>query len=174
VGEACDPEAHDDWCEAGLACPDATSVCTDRAAALTTACDGTIPALTPGTSTLGWTSDTVGNYGLTEGSCYMYVGWEILELEPEALYTLEVTAASSVTITTCGSCISTDLPGTPSEAWLNIYVRTDCDDPATEVACSEPNGGPMVTADLDPGTYYVFVDSLEVMPFEILATVDPL
>ncbi|HUU01984.1 MAG TPA: clostripain-related cysteine peptidase [Myxococcota bacterium] len=42
-----------------------------------------------------------------------------------------------------------------------IYLRTDCTDSASEMACDDDGGpgtGSMIESDLTPGTYYLFID----------------
>jgi hypothetical protein len=56
---------------------------------------------------------------------------------------------------------TTDLPGTTMDTVL--YLRTDCQMPATEITCNDDFGPPgvvasRITAILDPGTYYLVVD----------------
>ena len=73
----------------------------------------------------------------------------------EAAYQVSFTEPSVLVATT-------DLPGTTMDTVL--YLRTDCLDPATELACNNNTGEPGVTtsrivATLDPGTYYLVVDA---------------
>ncbi len=73
---------------------------------------------------------------------------------PEAVYTLEVTTPTTVEITA------------DSTFGVAVAIRAACDDPLSEVACGRstaPMPGTMsaiVRASLDPGTYFVIVDTL--------------
>jgi hypothetical protein len=68
---------------------------------------------------------------------------------PEKLYRLRITRRSRVRL------------AVSSEYDAAIHVRSDCADPASEVACNddhEDNRHALVEQELDPGTYTVFVD----------------
>ena len=64
------------------------------------------------------------------------------------------------------------------DGWL-LYLRTDCADPSSEIACETGTGSPaMIEETLPPGRYYLFIDhpvlatritlvSLEFGPFEM-------
>jgi hypothetical protein len=61
-----------------------------------------------------------------------------------------------------------------------LYLRSNCTDAATEIACNDDHRDvrhSMVTATLDPGTYFVFVDGYgegEQGPYSVRAQVEPL
>ena len=83
---------------------------------------------------------------------------------PEAIYRLQVLGGGPVCLTTEGSDFDTVL-----------YVRTDCADAATEVACNDDNGmGLRSTVELDAEagvTYFVFVDGYSLGQGEYILTV---
>ena len=69
---------------------------------------------------------------------------------PDLIYRLQIRRRSTVRITS------------EQQDWDGaIYVRGDCTDISTEVACNDDAGDnrhSMLETELDPGTYYVFVD----------------
>lgn len=69
---------------------------------------------------------------------------------PDLIYRLQIRRRSTVRITS------------EQQDWDGaIYVRGDCTDIATEVACNDDAGDnrhSMLETELEPGTYYVFVD----------------
>lgn len=69
---------------------------------------------------------------------------------PDQIYRLQIRRRSTVRITS----EQTDWDGT-------IYVRSDCTDATTELACNDDAGDnrhSMLETELEPGTYYVFMD----------------
>lgn len=69
---------------------------------------------------------------------------------PDQIYRLQIRRRSTVRITS----EQTDYDGA-------IYVRSDCTDQTSELACNDDAGDnrhSMLETELDPGTYYVFMD----------------
>jgi hypothetical protein len=149
-GAACDPLGRESICSLDTqSCPDSTSTCTDTATLATAACGATLTAITPGTAIFDETPHRLDGY--FEGSC----GGGGSEL----IYTLELTAASDVLLTTA-------VPGTPGLTDNVIYVRTACADDTTELGCNDAvdvSGGDyraeLELPGLAAGTYYVFLDT---------------
>lgn len=92
-----------------------------------------------------WSGTTVGAFDDGRGGCGGSGGPEVayeLVLAEEASVVAEITVASWDTV---------------------LYLRTDCDDPATELACNDDYSGLRSRIDagrLPAGTYYLFVDGL--------------
>ena len=89
------------------------------------------------------TGTTVGAGSSYEASC-------VTSTSSEVVYSFTLTETSSVTFSTGGSTFDTVL-----------YLRSDCDDSADEIACDDDGDGGLqsyIETVLDPGTYSVFVD----------------
>jgi len=150
IGEECDDNntGAGDGCdascdiEAGWVCDDADpSACTD---VLGPICTGAA-ALTSGTPVTG---DTGTGDSATRGSC--------AGNGPELAYTITLAAAGDITATTA-------LAGSGSLDTV-LYLRSDCRDAETEVACDDDIGGGVLQSEitatgLAAGTYYLFVDT---------------
>lgn len=92
-----------------------------------------------------WSGTTVGTFDDGRGSCGGSGGPDLayeLVLAEEAAVVAEITAATWDTV---------------------LYLRSDCGDPATELACNDDYSGLRSRIDagrLAAGTYYLFVDGL--------------
>lgn len=116
------------------------SVRLDDLGALEASCRSA-PAIRPGTQITG---DTSGQTDRFQATCAGGAA------SPEVVYRLQLRRRQRVRI----SSEQTDWDGA-------IYVRQDCTDAATEVACNDDAGDnrhSMIETVLEPGTYFVFVD----------------
>jgi hypothetical protein len=99
------------------------------------------PLLRPGHQVTG---TTVGSTDRFQATCAGGAA------SPDLIYRLQIRRRSTVRITS----EQTDWDGA-------IYVRSDCTDQTSELACNDDAGDnrhSMLETELDPGTYFVFVD----------------
>lgn len=112
----------------------------DDLGALDSACRGA-PLIRPGTQIEG---DTRGGTDRFQATC---AGGA---LSPDLVYRLVIRRTSTVRISS------------EQESWDGaIYIRSDCVDATTERGCNDDAGDnrhSMIETELEPGTYYVFVD----------------
>jgi hypothetical protein len=112
----------------------------DDLGALDAACRGA-PALRPGTQAQGTTA------GESNGFTATCAGGAA---SPDRVYRLVIRRRSTVRI----SSEQTEWDGA-------IYIRSDCTDATTELGCNDDAGDnrhSMIETELEPGTYYVFMD----------------
>ena len=72
---------------------------------------------------------------------------------PEVVYGVDVTRRTAL-------LVSTDFAATTADTV--VYVRSDCQDPGTEVACDDDAGSALASSlqvVVDPGVYYIVVDA---------------
>jgi hypothetical protein len=156
-GEACSGAMV--VCARPLVCTDA--VCASSPAVIA-AC-GAATGITVATPTTTATSTMVtgsleAGAGALEGSCGLTGGSEVV-------YSVVVPAGSFDLVA------RTDLPGTGATDTV-VYVRSDCEDPTSEVACDDDVGGSFGSLaevlDAPAGTYAVVVE-----PFDSVAAAEP-
>ena len=89
--------------------------------------------------------------GVTRGKGSVHFGSCAPGFAAEQIYLLEVDARSRVELEMLADFDSI------------LYIRKQCDDPESEIACNDDAGEPArsrITLTLDPGRYYVFADGL--------------
>ena len=69
----------------------------------------------------------------------------------EQIYAFALASATQVTLRAT--------PTNPASSRIALYLRRDCEDPQTQVACASANGEAAEISELlAPGAYYLFVD----------------
>ena len=112
----------------------------DDLGALETSCR-TAPLIHPGTQITGDTSTSTDRF---QATCAGGAN------SPDMIYRLVIRRRSTVTVTS------------EQTGWDGaVYIRGDCTDMSTELGCSDDAGDnhhSMLTTELEPGSYFVFVD----------------
>jgi len=149
LGEACDMASVSSRCAGGNRCVASVCVADSAALACTEATNITAALTGGGFTTTATTHQFQGDF--YKGTCPA----DPALASPEAIYTFTVGAASTFVATT-------DRPGTQFDTYLYLRQGTCA---GTETACHDDVDLPMQNlnstinvADLQPGTYFLFVD----------------
>lgn len=154
-GDAC---SLSERCSSGYVCgPSNTCVASPEAMALcTSARDAMLPAFTDEAVTVRLSGST----GIDDGLLDPLSGCVTLEESrgPESIYEVDVATGPFDLL------VSTDLPVTGRTDTV-VYVRSDCGDPSSELACNDDLGPSDVQSqlelmDLAAGTYFVVVEQV--------------
>jgi hypothetical protein len=134
-------------CQGELTCTAMTCEIPAAATAACAAADAGTPITASGTYPVTIAAGAPDNL---EGTCW----WE--QGHGETILTVDVTVASRLTARTDAAPSANDLD-------TYVYLRTDCDDPTTELGCNDdinPAGDfrSILSVEVQPGSYYLVID----------------